>query len=69
MTLQFLIFWSDNPLKGLIIVLLTYWAVTFPLRLIRLYIRHRTIRAKGYPPAWCDVDGNIKSGGDDVEVR
>jgi hypothetical protein len=50
----------DHMVFGVIILwLLLSYTVSLIVRIIRVLLRARTIREKGYPPEYCNVDGEF----------
>jgi len=53
---EILEFANNHPFWAFCIIALTLHAVTLPFR---LFVRHLNIRKAGWPPEWCDADGDI----------
>lgn len=45
--------------------LILYFPFNFALQVIHKKIRAKTIREKGYPPQYCDGDGDFKKDNDE----
>lgn len=55
-------FMSDSPFLTFFLALIGAGLIALPFKLLNRYLRHRSIREKGWPPAHVDADGSpIKS--------
>ena len=50
-------FMSDSPFLTFFLALIVAEIITRP---IVAWMRHKTIREKGYPPIYCDAEGDKK---------
>lgn len=55
-----LTFMGEHPFITLLLVIVLSQLILAPFRLMKRQIRSRDIRAKGWPPAHVDADGDFK---------
>jgi hypothetical protein len=60
-------FAGDHPLLAFFLALVVAHIISFPFRLINMWIRHRNIVAAGWPPAHLDADGDTHTPQDCAE--